>query len=162
MAHGGSFKGYTMLSPTGWKALHDAPTDGMLLVRNVRFTQGGVAEYEEDDTSETNGRLGYYGWMGYGGSVFQWHPELKIGFGYVPTLMTWIDLTNNKARLLQGEVVKCARGAGLKVLPRPSVQDTNQPQPPTPTHHLPPTTISSRSPVNKPRGKVEPQAQCDT
>jgi len=109
MAHGGSFNGFTVLSPTGWKALHDAPTDGMLLVRNVRFTQGGVAEYEEEDTSNTNGRLGYYGWMGYGGSAFQWHPELKIGFGYVPTLMTWIDLTNNKARLMQGEVVKCAR-----------------------------------------------------
>jgi len=41
-------------------------------------------------------------------SVFQWHPELKIGFGYVPTLLTWIDLTNNKARLLQEEVRKCA------------------------------------------------------
>ena len=66
-------------------------------------------------------------------SVFQWHPELKIGFGYassrlsshnqhfyhciytskfilvsklaiiryVPTLLTWIDLANNKGRLLQ-------------------------------------------------------------
>eukprot|EP00090_Calanus_glacialis_P014614 TRINITY_DN23439_c0_g1_i1.p1 TRINITY_DN23439_c0_g1~~TRINITY_DN23439_c0_g1_i1.p1 ORF type:complete len:422 (-),score=98.83 TRINITY_DN23439_c0_g1_i1:67-1332(-) len=109
MANGGSFKGFTVLSPAGWKALHAAPKDGMLLVRNVKFTQGGVAEYEEEDTSTTNGRLGYYGWMGYGGSVFQWHPELKIGVGYVPTLLTWMDLTNNKARLLQGEVVNCAR-----------------------------------------------------
>ena len=52
---------------------------------------------------------------------------------------------------------------GLKVLPRPSVQDTNQPQPPPlpPTHHHPPTTISSRPPGNKPRGKVKPQAQCE-
>ena len=62
--------------------------------------------------------------MGFGGSVFQWHPELKIGlvpkqnylkiilmfdfrFAYVPTLLNWVDLVNNKARLLQEEVVKC-------------------------------------------------------
>ena len=36
-----------------------------------RFTQGGVAQMEEEDTSQTLGRDGYYGWMGYGGSVFQ-------------------------------------------------------------------------------------------
>ena len=36
-----------------------------------RFTQGGVAQMEEEDTSQTPGRDGYYGWMGYGGSVFQ-------------------------------------------------------------------------------------------
>ena len=109
MANGGSFKGCSILSPAGWKALHDAPKDGMLVTKNMKFTQGGVGMFEEEDTSETNGRLGYFGWMGYGGSVFQWHPELKIGFGYVPTLLNWIDLTNNKARLLQGEVEKCAR-----------------------------------------------------
>ena len=42
------------------------------------------------------------------GAVFQWHPELNIGFAYVPTLLNWIDLVNNKARLLQGEVLACA------------------------------------------------------
>merc|ERR1711970_1163478 len=108
MANGGSYRGCTILSPAGWQALHEAPKDGMMYTRNMKFTQGGVAKFEEEDTSETNGRLGYYGWMGYGGSVFQWHPELKIGFGYVPTLLTWIDLTNNKGRLLQEEVRKCA------------------------------------------------------
>jgi len=109
MANKGSFKGFQVLSPSSWEALHSNPTDGMLYTANSRFSQGGVNEFEEKDTSTTNGRLGYYGWMGYGGSVFQWHPELKIGFGYVPTLLSWIDLTNNKARLLQGEVVRCAR-----------------------------------------------------
>merc|ERR1711942_421797 len=108
MANGGSFKGCSILSPAGWKALHDAPKDGMMYTKNMKFTQGGVGMFEEEDTSETNGRLGYFGWMGYGGSVFQWHPELKIGFGYAPTLLQWFDFTNNKARLLQGEVEKCA------------------------------------------------------
>ena len=111
MANRGSFNGYSVLSPSGWEALHKDPTDGKLFANNSRFTQGGVNQFVEEDTSETNGRQGYYGWMGYGGSVFQWHPELKIGFAYVPTLMNWIDLTNNKGRLLQGEVVKCAKRA---------------------------------------------------
>jgi len=109
MANGGSFRGQTVLSASGWKALHDFPKDGMLGTKSVKFTQGGVAQFEEEDITETSGRLGYYGWMGYGGSVFQWHPELKIGFGYAPTLLQWFDFTNNKARLLQGEVEKCAR-----------------------------------------------------
>ena len=29
-----------------------------------------------------------------------------IRFSYVPTLLNWVDLVNNKARLLQGEVIK--------------------------------------------------------
>jgi len=29
-------------------------------------------------------RDGYYGWHGVGGAVMQWHPELKVGFAYVP------------------------------------------------------------------------------
>ena len=113
MANRGTFKGYSVLSPSGWEALHKDPTDGKFQGSrlNSRFTQGGVNQFVEEDMSETNGRQGYYGWMGYGGSVFQWHPELKIGFAYVPTLMNWIDLTNNKGRLLQGEVVKCAKRA---------------------------------------------------
>ena len=109
MANGGEVKEKRILSPAAWEAMHDAPTDGILVSNNVKFTQGGVAQFEEEDTSETNGRQGFYGWMGFGGSVFQWHPELKIGFGYTPTLLTWIDMVNNKARLIQGEVVKCTK-----------------------------------------------------
>ena len=109
MANGGTFQGKTILNPEAWKALHAEPTDGILVANSIKFTQGGVAQFEEEDTSRTNGRSGFYGWMGFGGSVFQWHPELKIGFGYTPTLLTWIDLINNKARLMQGEVIKCAR-----------------------------------------------------
>jgi len=109
MANGGKVGDCEVLGPAGWQALHAEPTDGFLYMRNSRFTQGGVAQMEEEDTSQTPGRDGYYGWMGYGGSVFQWHPELKIGFGYAPTLLCWIDLVNNKARLLQGEVARCAR-----------------------------------------------------
>ena len=51
-----------------------------------QFTQGGVAKFEEEaeqsggeSGDNTTGRDGFYGWMGFGGSVFQWNPELKIG-----------------------------------------------------------------------------------
>jgi len=105
MANGGSFKGYSFLSPAGWEAFHKDPVEGMIYSLNVKFTQGGVAQLEEADGG---GRDGYTGWMGLGGSVMQWHPRLKIGFAYVPTLLTWVDLNNNKARLLQEEVSRCA------------------------------------------------------
>jgi len=113
MANKGSFEGKTILTREAWEALHADPTDGVLVNNSIKFTQGGVAQFEEEDRSQTNGRHGYYGWMGFGGSVFQWHPELRIGFGYAPTLLTWIDLVNNKANLLQGEVVKCATNIAI-------------------------------------------------
>ena len=112
MANKGSFDGKTILSTEAWDALHADPTDGVLVANSIKFTQGGVAQFEEEDISVSNGRHGYNGWMGFGGSVFQWHPQLRIGFGYTPTLLTWIDLLNNKAKLLQGEVVKCATKLG--------------------------------------------------
>ena len=40
------------------------------------------------------------------GSVFQWHPDLKIGFAYVPSGLEWSDLTNTREGLLQEEVVR--------------------------------------------------------
>ena len=35
--------------------------------------------------------------------------DFNVRFAYVPTLLNWVDLVNNKARLLQGEVVRCVR-----------------------------------------------------
>ena len=54
-------------------------------------------------------REGYFGWMGLGGSVFQWHPELEIGFAFALTQMYVFDVVNLKAAALQSEVAKCAR-----------------------------------------------------
>ena len=53
------------------------------------------------------GREGFYGWMGAGGSIFQWHPELKIGFGYVPTSMNFFDFLNERGKAYQAEILKC-------------------------------------------------------
>ena len=108
MANKGTFKGKTILSTSGWEAFHAEPTIGHIVGGyECKFTQGGINKYEEKDKSVTPGRDGFYGWMGYGGSIFQWHPEYKVGFAYTPTLLEWYSLGNNKGRLLQGEVVKC-------------------------------------------------------
>ena len=73
-----------------------------------RFTKGGVCLFEslpdatefEKDHANKN-REGFYGWMGYGGSIFQWHPGLKIGFCFVPTVLFQIDLLNERGAELQ-------------------------------------------------------------
>ena len=67
---------------------------------------GGINKFSEEGGV---GRDGYFGWFGYGGSVFQWNPELKIGFAYTPTLLHWFDMTNGRGRLLQQEVVNCVK-----------------------------------------------------
>eukprot|EP00944_MAST-04C_sp_MAST-4C-sp1_P012039 g12039.t1 len=52
-------------------------------------------------------RYGYTGWMGYGGSVCQWHNEEKIGIGFTVNLME-LNLFNARAQELQLEILKCA------------------------------------------------------
>ena len=55
------------------------------------------------------GREGFIGWMGFGGSVMQWHPELKIGFGYVPFDLNYLDRRNVRGAALQKIVVECVK-----------------------------------------------------
>ena len=85
---------------------------------HTNFTQGGInyfTPHQKENPSYGIGlkseglRDGFVGWMGFGGSVFQWHPDLKIGFAYTPTYLQVLDLNNNRARMLQQEVVKCAK-----------------------------------------------------
>ena len=40
-------------------------------------------------------------WIGYGGSVFQWHPKLNIGFAFTPTLLEYHCFFNKKAARMQ-------------------------------------------------------------
>merc|ERR1719469_476843 len=56
------------------------------------------------------GREGFVGWMGMGGSVLQWHPQERIGFGYAMNLMEPIPW-NARALNLQTLVRSCARSA---------------------------------------------------
>ena len=105
LANKGSINGVEILSQKGWEEMHKDPTPAIMNVMlESAFTQGGVNVYEEG-----SGRHGYIGWHGYGGAVFNWNPELKIGFGYCPTLLLWYELFNEKGALLQQEVIECVK-----------------------------------------------------
>ena len=58
-----------------------------------------------DQNHFNKNRDGYYGWMGYGGSIMQWHPELKIGFAFIPTFLNITERFNNRGAILQ-QIVK--------------------------------------------------------
>ncbi len=49
------------------------------------------------------------GWHGFGGSVFQWHPELGISFAYVPTQLCWYDMANSRGGELQQVLADCVK-----------------------------------------------------
>ncbi len=114
MAHRGQWQGRAVLSDRAWQAMHDEPILRDMGI-NTAFTQGGVAYFSTGPNSTprdrqlNQGREGFYGWMGLGGSVFQWHPELKIGFGYVPTSLFPIDIFNERGKAYQSEVLKCVK-----------------------------------------------------
>ena len=81
------------------------------------FTQGGINDYCKVPILTSNEvllmpreRLGYFGWDGFGGSVMQWHPELKIGFGYVPSKLRWYYAYSEVGAALQKAVVDCIDG----------------------------------------------------
>ena len=111
---GGSYEGNEYLSAAACDALHDKHDKKDMGFGTTTFTQGGVAYFDEvsprsskRERSFNGGREGFYGWMGLGGSVFQWHPEHEIGFGYVPTSLNVLDLFNERAKTYQAEVLKC-------------------------------------------------------
>ena len=116
MASGGQWAGTEFLSESAWQALHDDPIKRDMGIRTT-FTQGGVALFPETtqkssklDRAANQGREGFYGWMGLGGSIFQWHPEEKIGFGFVPTSLHVLDIVNERGKAYQSEVLNCLNG----------------------------------------------------
>jgi CubicO group peptidase (beta-lactamase class C family) len=120
MAVGGKWKGTEYLTEAAWAALHAAPIEASMGFMSTTFTQGGVARFSEPTASSAKidrafnaGRDGFYGWMGFGGSIFQWHPEYKIGFAYVPTSLNVLDLVNERGKAYQVEAVNCIKGMGL-------------------------------------------------
>ncbi len=117
MASGGTLSGQQLLGNSAWQALHAAPVQREMNLFNTAFTQGGVAAFgqvqdagSELDRGANQGREGFYGWFGLGGSIFQWHPEHRIGFGYVPTSLNILDVVNERGKAYQQEVVRCVEG----------------------------------------------------
>jgi CubicO group peptidase (beta-lactamase class C family) len=115
MSAGGKFEGTEYLGEQAWKAMHDNPLKATMgAILTTRFTQGGVDKFIPCDRDSTRlerdfstGREGFYGWMGFGGSIFQWHPELDIGFAFVPTSLHVLDFLNERGKAYQAEVVAC-------------------------------------------------------
>ena len=97
------------LSPTAWQEMHDFPTEGSTFGMKTNFTQGGVNKFAggEESVGEVKpGEIvhygdqlpgGLYGWGGYGGSLFLWSPQHKIGFAYIPTYLAWYDRGKQRA-----------------------------------------------------------------
>ncbi len=123
MAAGGSLEGRQYLTPEAWQAMHEHPVEAKLgVLLTTRFTQGGVDRFLPctPDTPRlerefNEGREGFYGWMGYGGSIFQWNPELDIGFSFVPTSLHVLDLLNERGKRYQAEVLKCVARQGAEL-----------------------------------------------
>jgi hypothetical protein len=83
---------------------------------NTRFSQGGVNFSLPTTSSSTtlerdmnDGCEGFIGWAGFRGSIFQWHPELDIGFAFMPTYLHVIDLFYDRGKRYQAQVLKCVK-----------------------------------------------------
>ena len=80
----------------------------------TNFSQGGVNFFQYENLPETewgkNNMNGFIGWMGAGGSILQWDPELKIGFGYNPFTHNLLDLDGKRGARLQKVIKQCVLG----------------------------------------------------
>lgn len=116
MSARGRFGDREYLSKDGWEALHAEPLAADMGFAPTIFTQGGVNRFVPVGTNASRferafneGREGFYGWMGFGGSIFQWHPDHEIGFAFVPTLLHAVDLMNERGKVYQAEVLRCVQ-----------------------------------------------------
>lgn len=129
MAGRGAWQGRRILSENAWEAMHaEARTADMGILRSV-FSQGGVNHFvpvpagaPPEDRALNTGREGFWGWMGFGGSVFQWHPDHEIGFAYIPTSLYVLDLVNERGKGYQTEVLRCVE----RLAREPGLQPTGQ------------------------------------
>jgi len=113
MACGGEWGGKRYLSEKAWSDMHAEPVYRSMGME-VTFTQGGVAQFGPACHASTpiarslnKGREGFYGWMGLGGSIFQWHPEKRIGFSFVPTALHVLDFVNERGKAFQAAALRC-------------------------------------------------------
>ena len=113
-------EGQGLMSQEAWKEMHSEPKFAEVNMgmtnTHFNFTKGGVNYFENspnatdsDKTLLNKNREGYYGWFGLGGSIMQWHPELKIGFAFVPTFLNLTEIYNMRGAVLQQIVKDCAQ-----------------------------------------------------
>lgn len=109
MANNGEAHGVRLLRPETYAHAISNPTHKRdnAIMANTTFVKGGWAIFGNEFAFGEN-RKDFIGWFGIGGSVCQWHNELKIGFGYTNTLIS-VQLGNENGSLLQKEIVTCVR-----------------------------------------------------
>ena len=114
MANGGSFGGQQLISEDGVQALYANKVTCNMLSMETTFTQAGLNAFRTPGFGASamsrglnEGRDGFFGWMGLGGSIFQWHPETRVGFAYVPTSLNVFDLANERGKAYQQAVMEC-------------------------------------------------------
>ena len=115
MTAGGRWEDREYLSEQAWTAMHENPVKAdMGGFLTTRFTQGGVDSFTACGPGSTRaerafntGREGYYGWMGFGGSIFQWHPQQQVSFAFVPTSLHVLDFLNERGKRYQVEIQDC-------------------------------------------------------
>ena len=116
MANKGSLGEKQLLSEDGWNKLHAEPKKLKLDKQwDSEFTQGGVNIYDvpvpnpPKEWHESNNN-GFVGWMGWGGSIFQWHPELKIGYAFNPFTHSHYDMYCYRGSRMQKIIVDILNG----------------------------------------------------
>ena len=110
--------------------MHSDITVDYLLPFGVRvpFTKGGVCFYDQAsiqsiprdspfsgliaDEGELQGgglgaRQGYYGWVGMGGQVMNYHPEKQVGFGLAVADLFAMDVGSRRGGFMQQDVIQC-------------------------------------------------------
>ena len=113
-------KGHGLMNLDAWNEMHSeakfSPTGINQDTVHFNFTKGGVNYFANSPDASTSdkekfnkNREGYYGWLGLGGSIMQWHPELRIGFGFAVTFLNLTELFNQRGAVLQGIVKECAQ-----------------------------------------------------
>ncbi len=114
MSARGKWQGVEYVTEDAWNALHAEPIASDMGFTQSNFTKGGVNFFTETNGSHSaverafnQGREGFYGWMGLGGSIFQWNPHHEIGFGFVPTSLHVLDVLNERGKVYQAEVLRC-------------------------------------------------------
>ena len=109
-------KGQGLMTLDAWNEMHAEPIFSFNNGMHYNFTKGGLNYFANspdatdlDKEKFNKNREGYYGWFGLGGSIMQWHPELKIGFAFCPTFLDITEMFNQRGAVLQGIVKKCAK-----------------------------------------------------
>ena len=67
---------------------------GGLGVHGLEGIRKGMPDHQIDDFDKMchAHREGFTGWLGIGGSAFLYHPERKIGYSYVPSHISIVEI----------------------------------------------------------------------